>query len=116
MALNERAAAREKEAEVAQEEMTRMKREHARTVSVSSTKSCTGHMLGAAGAVEFIACTMAVGEGQVPPTINHHTPDPELDLDYTPNQSRTRDVEVALSNSFGFGGHNVTLAVRRYRE
>ena len=87
---------------------------HATGLNVSSTKSCTGHMLGAAGSVEFVACTLAVGEGVIPPTINHATPDPELDLNYTPNTAARRDVEVALSNSFGFGGHNVTLAVRRF--
>jgi 3-oxoacyl-[acyl-carrier-protein] synthase II len=88
--------------------------DHARTLAVSSTKSATGHMLGAAGAVEFIACTMAIGENTIPPTINHHTPDPECDLDYTPNVPRPRQVDVAISNSSGFGGHNATLAVRRY--
>ena len=90
--------------------------EHAAGLSVSSTKSATGHMLGAAGAVEALACALAVGEGVIPPTINYETPDPECDLDYTPNAAARRDVEVALSNSFGFGGHNVTLAIRRYRE
>ena len=90
--------------------------EHAAALSVSSTKSCTGHMLGAAGSVEFVACTLAVGEGVIPPTINHATPDPELDLNYTPNAAARRDVEIALSNSFGFGGHNVTLAVRRFAD
>src|SRR2546430_1425359 len=85
-------------------------------VNVSSTKSMTGHMLGAAGAVEFIICTLAVRDCVVPPTINYQHPDPELDLNYTPNRAVRRDVEVALSNSFGFGGHNVTLAVRRVRD
>ena len=89
---------------------------HARSLSVSSTKSATGHMLGAAGAVEFVACALAVKESMVPPTINYRTPDPECDLDYTPNAPRARDVEVAISNSSGFGGHNATLAIRRYRE
>ena len=84
-------------------------------VNVSSTKSMTGHMLGAAGAVEFIICTLAVRDCVVPPTINYEHPDPELDLNYTPNRAVRRDVEIALSNSFGFGGHNVTLAVRRIR-
>jgi 3-oxoacyl-[acyl-carrier-protein] synthase II len=87
--------------------------ECAKAVNVSSTKSMTGHMLGAAGAVEFIICSLAVRDCVVPPTINYHHPDPELDLNYTPNSAVRRDVEVALSNSFGFGGHNVTLAVRR---
>ncbi|HZI41799.1 MAG TPA: beta-ketoacyl-ACP synthase II, partial [Gemmatimonadaceae bacterium] len=85
-------------------------------VNVSSTKSMTGHMLGAAGAVEFIICALAVRDCVVPPTINYEHPDPELDLNYTPNRAVRRDVEIALSNSFGFGGHNVTLAVRRFRE
>ena len=90
--------------------------EHAAELSVSSTKSCTGHMLGAAGAIECIVSIMAVKECTVPPTINYETPDPELDLNYTPNRAVRRDVRAALSNSFGFGGHNVTLAVRRYEE
>ena len=85
-------------------------------VNVSSTKSMTGHMLGAAGALEFIICTLAVRDCVVPPTINYEHPDPELDLNYTPNRAVRRDVEIALSNSFGFGGHNVTLAVRRVRD
>jgi 3-oxoacyl-[acyl-carrier-protein] synthase II len=85
-------------------------------VNVSSTKSMTGHMLGAAGAVEFIICTLAVRDCVVPPTINYEHPDPELDLNYTANRAVRRNVEIALSNSFGFGGHNVTLAVRRMRE
>ena len=85
-------------------------------VNVSSTKSMTGHMLGAAGAVEFIICSLAVRDCVVPPTINYEHPDPELDLNYTPNRAVRRDVEIALSNSFGFGGHNVTLAVRRVRD
>ena len=90
--------------------------DRASDINVSSTKSMTGHMLGAAGAVEFIVCTFAVRDCVVPPTINYETPDPELDLNYTPNRAVRRDVEVALSNSFGFGGHNVTLAVRRVRD
>jgi 3-oxoacyl-[acyl-carrier-protein] synthase II len=88
----------------------------AKHLLVSSTKSATGHMLGAAGAVEFIICTHVVRECTVPPTINYQTPDPELDLNYTPNAAATRDVHAALSNSFGFGGHNVALAVRRFEE
>jgi 3-oxoacyl-[acyl-carrier-protein] synthase II len=90
--------------------------DHARDVNVSSTKSATGHMLGAAGAVEFIVCVHVVRECTIPPTINYHTPDPELDLNYTPNKAVRRDVRAALSNSFGFGGHNVTLAIRRFEE
>lgn len=88
--------------------------ESADGLNVSSTKSSTGHMLGAAGAVEFIVCALAITNGIIPPTINYEFPDPELDLNYTPNVSVKRDVTAALSNSFGFGGHNVTLAVRRY--
>jgi 3-oxoacyl-[acyl-carrier-protein] synthase II len=75
----------------------------------------TGHMLGAAGAVEFIICALAVQECVAPPTINYSTPDPECDLNYTPNTAAKRDIDFALSNSFGFGGHNVALAVRRLR-
>ena len=85
-------------------------------LNVSSTKSCTGHMLGAAGAVEFVASALAVRDGRIPPTINYRTPDPECDLDYTPNTAIERDVSAALSNSFGFGGHNVTLAVKRFED
>ena len=83
-------------------------------VNVSSTKSATGHMLGAAGAVEFVISTLVVGEGVIPPTINYETPDPECDLNYTPNVAVKRDVTAVLSNSFGFGGHNTTLAVKRF--
>ncbi len=89
--------------------------EHAKTVNVSSTKSATGHMLGAAGAVEAIVSAMVVGTGIIPPTINYHAPEPELDLNYTPNTSVKRDVNAILSNSFGFGGHNTTLAIKRFK-
>ncbi len=89
---------------------------HAAGVSVSSTKGATGHMLGAAGSVEFILSTLAIRDNVVPPTINYETPDPECDLDYTPNRAARRRVDVALSNSFGFGGHNVCLAIRRFAE
>ena len=89
--------------------------EHAKSVSVSSTKSATGHMLGAAGAVEAVVSAMVVGTGIIPPTINYQNPDPELDLNYTPNKSVERDVNAVLSNSFGFGGHNTTLAIKRYK-
>jgi len=88
--------------------------DEAKKVNVSSTKSATGHMLGAAGAVEAVVSTMVVGTGIIPPTINYHHPDPELDLNYTPNISVKRDVRAVLSNSFGFGGHNTTLAIKRY--
>ena len=89
----------------------------AQRVSVSSTKSMTGHMLGAAGSVEFIAATLAIRDQIVPPTINYGTPDPECGpLDFTPNVAKRREVHVALSNSAGFGGHNVSLAVSRFTE
>jgi 3-oxoacyl-[acyl-carrier-protein] synthase II len=89
----------------------------AQRVSISSTKSMTGHMLGAAGAVEFIASTLAIRDGVAPPTINYCTPDPACgDLDFTPNQARVREVRAALSNSAGFGGHNVSLVVKRFQE
>ncbi len=90
--------------------------DHADRLSVSSTKSATGHMLGAAGSVEFIACALAIRDGVIPPTINYTTPDPECDLDVTPNTAKERTVNVAVSNSSGFGGHNVSIAVRRYQE
>jgi 3-oxoacyl-[acyl-carrier-protein] synthase II len=83
-------------------------------LNVSSTKSATGHMLGAAGAVEFVVTTLVTCEGKIPPTINYTTPDPECDLNYTPNVMVEREVTAALSNSFGFGGHNVTLAVKKF--
>jgi 3-oxoacyl-[acyl-carrier-protein] synthase II len=88
--------------------------EHAKTVNVSSTKSMTGHMLGAAGSVEFIIGALSTRDCIVPPTINYETPDPELDLNYTPNVAQQREVRAVLSNSFGFGGHNVTLAIKRF--
>lgn len=82
------------------------------TVPVSSTKSMTGHLLGAAGAAEAIACVMSVKEGFIPPTINYRVPDPECALDVVPNEGRTTQVRAALSNSLGFGGHNATLAIK----
>jgi 3-oxoacyl-[acyl-carrier-protein] synthase II len=90
--------------------------EDAYGLNVSSTKSATGHMLGAAGAVEAVICTLAINDSQIPPTINYETPDPDCDLNYTPNKPAERQVDAALSNSFGFGGHNTTLALRRYAE
>jgi 3-oxoacyl-[acyl-carrier-protein] synthase II len=89
--------------------------DEAKKVNVSSTKSATGHMLGAAGAVEAMISTMVVGTGIIPPTINYHHPDPELDLNFTPNVCVERDVNAVLSNSFGFGGHNTTLAIKRFK-
>lgn len=88
--------------------------ENAYRIPISATKSMTGHMLGAAGAVEAIVCVLAIQNGMVPPTINLDHPDPECDLDYVPNQSRAVAVETAVSNSFGFGGHNSVLVLRRY--
>jgi 3-oxoacyl-[acyl-carrier-protein] synthase II len=81
---------------------------------VSSTKSMTGHLLGAAGSVEMAACIMALRDGIVPPTINLDNPDPECDLDYTPHKAREAKMRVALNNSFGFGGHNATLIAKTY--
>jgi 3-oxoacyl-[acyl-carrier-protein] synthase II len=87
--------------------------DHARKLVFGSTKSMTGHLLGAAGALEFAVCALALHDGVIPPTINQFTPDPACDLDSAPNKAVKRRVQVALSNSFGFGGHNVTLALRR---
>jgi 3-oxoacyl-[acyl-carrier-protein] synthase II len=89
--------------------------DHARKLAVSSTKSMTGHLLGAAGGIEAIATAFAIHHGILPPTINYETPDPDCDLDYVPNQARKQDVEVALSNAFGFGGTNATIVLRKYR-
>jgi 3-oxoacyl-[acyl-carrier-protein] synthase II len=88
--------------------------DHARTIAVSSTKSMTGHLLGAAGGLETVICVLALKRKTLPPTINYDNPDPDCDLDYVPNTARTVEVQAALSNSLGFGGHNVTLALSRY--
>lgn len=90
--------------------------EHAYKVAVSSTKSMTGHLLGAAGGVETIVCALAIANSEIPPTINYETPDEGMDLDYVPNVGRKAPVNVALSNSFGFGGHNATILLRKYAE
>lgn len=88
---------------------------HAYHTMVSSTKSMTGHMMGATGALEAVFCVEAVRNGVVPPTIHYLTPDPECDLDIVPNQARQREISVAISNAFGFGGHNAVLVIRKYQ-
>lgn len=91
-------------------------KEYAKKIPVSSTKSMTGHLLGAGGGVEIIACILAIRDSIVPPTINYETPDPDCDLDYVPNIARKVKVTSALSNSLGFGGHNATLIVKKFQE
>ena len=86
---------------------------HARTLAVSSTKSHLGHTLGASGGIEAVVCALTIARGVITPTINYHTPDPACDLDYTPNVAREAKVDVAMSNSFGFGGHNASLVLAR---
>lgn len=88
---------------------------YAKKVMVSSTKSMTGHLLGAAGGLEFVVCCLSIEDGVVPPTINYEYPDPECDLDYVPNTARKTKVNVCMSNSLGFGGHNATLVVKRFK-
>jgi 3-oxoacyl-[acyl-carrier-protein] synthase II len=88
--------------------------EQAYKIPVSSTKSMTGHLLGASGAVEAVFSLLAIRDGIIPPTINYQTPDPECDLDYVPNQARKVSVNNVMSNSFGFGGHNATLVLSKF--
>jgi 3-oxoacyl-[acyl-carrier-protein] synthase II len=88
--------------------------DYAKKVPISSTKSMTGHLLGAAGGIELVACMMSIRDNKVHPTINQETPDPLCDLDYVPNVARAVAVDAALSNSLGFGGHNATLIVKRF--
>ena len=90
-------------------------KEHADQIAVNSTKGATGHMLGAAGAVEMILTAKALQTGIAPPTINLENPDPECDLDYVPNESREMEINAALSNSFGFGGHNACLMAKKFK-
>jgi 3-oxoacyl-[acyl-carrier-protein] synthase II len=89
--------------------------EAAYNIPISSTKSMTGHLLGAAGAIEAVFCAKVIEEGIIPPTINYEHPDPECDLDYVPNTARQKKVDVVMSNSFGFGGHNAVVIFRRYQ-
>ncbi len=89
--------------------------DHVHKLAVSSTKSMTGHLLGASGAIETIAATLAVYHNIVPPTINYETPDPECDLDYVPNEAREMPVEIAINNSFGFGGHNAVVIMKKFK-
>jgi 3-oxoacyl-[acyl-carrier-protein] synthase II len=90
--------------------------EHAYDIAISSTKSMSGHLLGGAGALEALVCAKTLRTGTIAPTINYETPDPDCDLDYTPNVPRKADVKVAMSNSFGFGGHNATIILKKYEE
>jgi 3-oxoacyl-[acyl-carrier-protein] synthase II len=90
--------------------------EHAYNAAVSSSKSMTGHLLAGAGALEALICVKVLEDGIIPPTINYSSPDPDCDLDYVPNEARRADVHVAMSNSFGFGGHNASLILRRYED
>ena len=89
-------------------------KEHAYKVSISSTKSMTGHLLGAAGAIELIASVLAINNSIVPPTINYETPDPDCDLNYTPNKAIEKNITHIMSSSFGFGGHNAVLIAKKY--
>jgi 3-oxoacyl-[acyl-carrier-protein] synthase II len=89
--------------------------ERAKRMAINSTKSMVGHLLGAAGVVEAVATIMSIQENKVHPTINYETPDPECDLNYIPNKTQDRKVDIAISNTFGFGGHNATLLFKRFQ-
>jgi 3-oxoacyl-[acyl-carrier-protein] synthase II len=88
---------------------------HSKKVMVSSTKSMTGHLLGAAGGLEFVVCCLAIKDSVIPPTINYEYPDPDCDLDYVPNTARKAKLGICMSNSLGFGGHNASLIVRKFK-
>ena len=90
--------------------------EHAKDMVINSTKSMTGHLLGAAGGVEAIVCALAIKDSYIPATINYNTPDPACDLDIVPNKGREQEVKVAMSNSLGFGGHNATIVMKKYED
>jgi 3-oxoacyl-(acyl-carrier-protein) synthase len=90
--------------------------DHVRKLVLGSTKSMTGHLLGAAGGIEFIVCSLSIRDSIIPPTINYEFPDEECDVDCAPNKARRQEVIVALSNSLGFGGHNTTLVVRKFEK
>ena len=87
--------------------------EHAYKVAISSTKGMTGHLLGAAGGIESAVCALSIRDGKIPPTINYNEPDPDCDLDYVPNEMREAEVNVAICNNLGFGGHNATLLYKK---
>ena len=88
----------------------------AMNIPVTSSKSMIGHAMGATGAIEAIACILTIRESIIPPTINYETPDPDCDLDYVPNEARKQDVDIAMSNSFGLGGQNACLILKKYQE
>jgi 3-oxoacyl-[acyl-carrier-protein] synthase II len=90
--------------------------DHASKLPISGTKSMTGHAIGAVAAIEFVATTLALQDGFLPPTLNYEIPDPDCDLDYIPNQGRGADIDFAVSNSFGFGGKNAILALGKYSD
>jgi 3-oxoacyl-[acyl-carrier-protein] synthase II len=90
--------------------------EYAYKIPISGTKSMTGHLLGAAGALEAVVCTLTLRDGMIHPTINFETPDPECDLDYVPNKARKADVKITLSNSFGFGGQNASIVLKKWED